>query len=77
MGRAEGAGQHHRPWLLPRRAKQESAQARAYRIDHQPHPSQAHQPIFDYHTHLSPKDVAENGGFGDLADIWLSGDHYK
>ena len=41
------------------------------------HEVAAQQPIFDYHTHLSPKDVAENAGFGDLADIWLSGDHYK
>ena len=41
------------------------------------HEIATHQPIFDYHTHLSPQDVAENAGFGDLADIWLSGDHYK
>jgi glucuronate isomerase len=41
------------------------------------HEVAAHQPIFDYHTHLSPQAVAENAGFGNLADIWLSGDHYK
>lgn len=35
------------------------------------------QPIFDYHCHLPPKDIAENTQFRDLADIWLSGDHYK
>lgn len=36
-----------------------------------------HQPIFDYHCHLNPKDIAENRQFNDLAEIWLEGDHYK
>lgn len=35
------------------------------------------QPIFDYHCHLSPKEIAENRQFNDLAEIWLEGDHYK
>ena len=35
------------------------------------------QPIFDYHCHLSPKDIAENRQFKNLAEIWLEGDHYK
>src|SRR5438067_12261703 len=35
------------------------------------------QPILDYHTHLPPKDVAENRRFRDLFEIWLEGDHYK
>jgi glucuronate isomerase len=35
------------------------------------------QPIFDYHCHLSPKLIAENHRFADLAEIWLGGDHYK
>ncbi|NBI43280.1 glucuronate isomerase [[Haemophilus] felis] len=35
------------------------------------------QPIFDYHCHLSPKDIAENRQFSDLTEIWLEGDHYK
>lgn len=35
------------------------------------------QPIFDYHCHLPPADIAENRAFRDLADIWLAGDHYK
>lgn len=35
------------------------------------------QPIFDYHCHLPPKDIAENHQFSDLAEIWLAGDHYK
>ena len=35
------------------------------------------QPIFDYHCHLSPKDLAENRRFQNLSEIWLEGDHYK
>ena len=35
------------------------------------------QPIFDYHCHLSPKDIAENRQFKNLFEIWLEGDHYK
>ncbi len=34
-------------------------------------------PIFDYHCHLSPKEIAENRPFSDIAEIWLKGDHYK
>lgn len=34
-------------------------------------------PILDYHNHLSPKDVAENRMFNNLAECWLEGDHYK
>jgi glucuronate isomerase len=37
----------------------------------------AHQPILDYHCHLSPKDIAENRRFENLFEIWLEGDHYK
>jgi glucuronate isomerase len=35
------------------------------------------QPILDYHTHLSAKDIAENRRFHNLFEIWLEGDHYK
>jgi len=35
------------------------------------------QPIFDYHCHLPPKDVAEDRQFNNLFEIWLEGDHYK
>ncbi len=35
------------------------------------------EPIFDYHCHISPRDIAENRRFGDLFEIWLEGDHYK
>ena len=35
------------------------------------------QPSFDYHCHLSPKDIAEDRQFENLAQIWIDGDHYK
>ena len=35
------------------------------------------EPIFDYHCHLPPKDLAENRQFKNLFEIWLEGDHYK
>lgn len=34
-------------------------------------------PIFDYHCHLTAKDIAENKSFSSLTEIWLSDDHYK
>ncbi|PIE32635.1 glucuronate isomerase [candidate division KSB3 bacterium] len=34
-------------------------------------------PIFDYHCHLPPADVAQNTQFRNLTHIWLAGDHYK
>jgi glucuronate isomerase len=37
----------------------------------------AGEPIFDYHCHLIPKEIAENRRFPDLAYMWLGGDHYK
>jgi glucuronate isomerase len=37
----------------------------------------ARQPIFDYHSHLPPKDIAQNRTFRNLFEIWLEGDHYK
>jgi glucuronate isomerase len=35
------------------------------------------EPIFDYHCHLPPSQIAENRQFTNLADVWLGGDHYK
>jgi glucuronate isomerase len=35
------------------------------------------QPIYDYHCHLSPKEIATDHRWANLADIWLGGDHYK
>ena len=34
-------------------------------------------PIFDWHCHLSPKEIYENKRPADIAELWLSGDHYK
>ncbi|GAF64816.1 glucuronate isomerase [Bacillus sp. TS-2] len=34
-------------------------------------------PIFDYHCHLSPQEIAENKRFSNISEIWLHGDHYK
>jgi glucuronate isomerase len=34
-------------------------------------------PIFDYHNHLIPGQIAEDRKFENLYEIWLSGDHYK
>ncbi|MCC7300432.1 MAG: glucuronate isomerase [Verrucomicrobia bacterium] len=34
-------------------------------------------PIYDYHCHLSPKDIAEDRRYDNLGEIWLGGDHYK
>ncbi|MDU8925153.1 glucuronate isomerase [Pasteurellaceae bacterium LIM206] len=35
------------------------------------------QPIFDYHCHLPPEQIAQDYKFKNLYDIWLKGDHYK
>jgi glucuronate isomerase len=35
------------------------------------------EPIYDYHCHLPPAQIADNHRFADLAEIWLGGDHYK
>lgn len=34
-------------------------------------------PIFDWHCHLSPKEIYENKEPEDIAQLWLGGDHYK
>ncbi len=34
-------------------------------------------PIFDFHCHLNPKEIAENKNYDNLTQIWLYGDHYK
>ncbi len=34
-------------------------------------------PIFDFHTHLDARLIAENHQFSDIAEMWLAGDHYK
>jgi len=35
------------------------------------------EPIYDYHCHLPPDQIAKNHTFADLYEIWLAGDHYK
>ena len=35
------------------------------------------EPIFDFHCHLSPKEIYENKNFEDITQAWLGGDHYK
>lgn len=34
-------------------------------------------PIYDYHCHLPPAQIAEDKRFANLTQIWLYGDHYK
>jgi len=41
------------------------------------HDFAAAMPIYDYHCHLNPLDIAQNRQFENLTQIWLEGDHYK
>ncbi len=41
------------------------------------HQHAAKMPVFDYHCHISPKDIAEDRMFENITRIWLNGDHYK
>jgi len=41
------------------------------------HEFAARQPIFDYHNHLSAKEIFENNPAENIAQLWLSADHYK
>jgi glucuronate isomerase len=41
------------------------------------HEHAAKMPIFDYHCHINPKDIAEDRRFKTITEIWLAGDHYK
>ena len=34
-------------------------------------------PIYDYHCHINPKDIAEDKKYDSITEIWLGGDHYK
>ncbi|MEN7974015.1 MAG: glucuronate isomerase, partial [Verrucomicrobiota bacterium] len=34
-------------------------------------------PIYDYHCHLPPQEVAENKQYDNIGECWLGGDHYK
>jgi glucuronate isomerase len=35
------------------------------------------EPIYDYHCHVPPLQIASNHQFADLSEMWLGGDHYK
>jgi len=37
----------------------------------------ASMPIYDYHCHLPPADIAADTRFENMSRIWLAGDHYK
>jgi glucuronate isomerase len=37
----------------------------------------ADEPIYDYHTHLPPEEIAEDKQWANLTEVWLGGDHYK
>ncbi|MBC8006079.1 MAG: glucuronate isomerase [Verrucomicrobia bacterium] len=41
------------------------------------HEYAAKMPIFDYHCHINPKDIADDRKFNTITEIWLAGDHYK
>lgn len=41
------------------------------------HDYAADMPIYDYHCHLNPQEIAEDRQFANLGQIWLEGDHYK
>lgn len=41
------------------------------------HDHAASQPIYDYHCHLNPAEIAQNRQFDNISQIWLEGDHYK
>jgi glucuronate isomerase len=41
------------------------------------HQHAAPMPIFDYHCHIPPQDIANDRRYTNLTQIWLAGDHYK
>lgn len=41
------------------------------------HNHAAKMPIFDYHCHINPKEIAEDKKYNNITEIWLYGDHYK
>ena len=41
------------------------------------HEYAADMPIFDYHCHLPPAQIADDQQWDNLTQIWLYGDHYK
>ncbi|MCD4831284.1 MAG: glucuronate isomerase [Anaerohalosphaeraceae bacterium] len=41
------------------------------------HEHAAKMPVYDYHCHLPPEQIAEDKNFENMTQIWLYGDHYK
>ncbi len=41
------------------------------------HQHAAKMPVFDYHCHIPPQDIANDRQYTNLTQIWLAGDHYK
>ncbi len=41
------------------------------------HEHARHMPIFDYHCHLPPQEVAQDKQYDNIGECWLGGDHYK
>lgn len=41
------------------------------------HDYAAKMPIYDYHCHLSPAEIAADKSFANITQAWLYGDHYK
>src|SRR5680860_583805 len=41
------------------------------------HNHAVNMPIFDYHCHINPKQIADDVQFENITQIWLYGDHYK
>ncbi len=55
----------HTDYLLPSKTAQELYQL------------VKNAPIYDYHCHLSPREIWEDIPFDNIGEMWLSGDHYK
>lgn len=41
------------------------------------HQYAAQMPIYDYHCHVSPKEIWEDQSYENITQVWLYGDHYK
>ena len=41
------------------------------------HEHAAQMPVIDYHCHVSPEEIANDRRYDNIAQAWLSGDHYK
>lgn len=41
------------------------------------HNHAARMPIIDYHSHVSPQDIAQDRQYKNITELWLEEDHYK